>query len=77
MQYADMPAASRVSCCRRIEDETLARAVKDMDVLFVGSVQKKGSCRENERVGREMVVQEAGGTKGGNAGVGIWPPHNT
>ena len=46
MQYAGMAAAPRVLCCRRIEDETLARAVKDMDVLFVGSAQKKGSWSE-------------------------------
>jgi hypothetical protein len=41
-----MAAAPRVKCCRRIEDETLARAAKDMDVLFVGSAQKKGSWSE-------------------------------
>ena len=46
MQYAGMAAAPRVSCCQKIEDETLARAVKDMDVLFVGSAQKKGSWSE-------------------------------
>ena len=76
MQYAGMAAAPRISCCRRIEDETLARAVKDMDVLFVGSAQKKWSWRENERAGREMVAHEVGGTKRGNAGVGIQPPHS-
>ena len=40
MQCAGMAAAYRVSCCRSIEDEleTLARAVKDMDLLFAGSV---------------------------------------
>ncbi len=76
MQYAGMAAAPRVKCCRRIEDETLARAAKDMDVLFVGSTQKKGSWRENERAGREKVAHEAGGTKRGNAGVRIQPPHS-
>ena len=75
MQYAGMAAAPRVLCCRKIEDETLARAVKDMDVLIVGSAQKKGSWRENERAGREKVAHEAGGTKGSNAGVGIQPPN--
>ena len=37
MQYAEMAAAPRVSCCRRIEDETLAQAVKDVDLLLFGS----------------------------------------
>ena len=37
MQYAEMAAAPRVSCCRRIEDETLAHAVKDIDLLLFGS----------------------------------------
>ena len=77
MQYAGMAAAPRVLCCRRIEDETFARAVKVIDVLFVGSAQTKGICRENERAGREKVAHEAGGTKGGNAGMGIRPPHST
>jgi hypothetical protein len=47
-----------------------------MDVLFVGSAQKKGSWREKERAGREKVAHEARGTKRGNAGVRIQPPHS-
>ena len=37
MQCAGMAVAPRVSCCRRIDDATLARAVNDRDLLFSGS----------------------------------------
>jgi hypothetical protein len=43
-----MAAAPRVSCCRRIEDEMLARAAKDMDLLLIGSahgVPTEVGCR--------------------------------
>ena len=33
MQCAGMAVAPRVSCCRRIDDATLARAVNDRDNL--------------------------------------------
>ena len=48
MQCAGMAVAPRVSCCRRIEDATLALAVKDMDLLFSGSahgVPRDAGCR--------------------------------
>ena len=37
MECAGMAVAPRVSCCRRIDDATLARAVNDRDLLFSGS----------------------------------------
>ena len=37
MQCAGMAVAPRVSCCRREEDATLARAVNDNDLLLWGS----------------------------------------
>ena len=37
MQGAGMAVAPRVSCCRRKEDATLARAVNDNDLLLWGS----------------------------------------
>ena len=48
MQCAGMAVAPRVSCCRRIEDATLARAENDMDLLFSGyahGVPRDVGCR--------------------------------
>ena len=39
MECAGMAVAPRVSCCRRIDDATLARAVKGMDLAMLGSAQ--------------------------------------
>ena len=51
MQCAGMAVAPRVSCCRRIDDATLARAVKGMDLAMLGSAQRQGSWRAEERKG--------------------------
>ena len=42
-----------------------------------GGERERETRREKERAGGEKVAHEAGGTEGGNTGVGIWPPHNT
>ena len=51
MQCAGMAVAPRVSCCQRFDNATLARAVKDMDLAMLGSAQRKGSWRAEERKG--------------------------
>ena len=48
MQCAGMAVAPRVSCCRREEDATLARAVNDNDLVLWGSahgVPRDVGCR--------------------------------
>ena len=56
MECAGMAVAPRVSCCQRlgIDDATLARAVKGMDLAMLGSAQRKGSWKRGREKDREI-----------------------
>ena len=58
-----MAVAPRVSCCRRVEDATLARAVKEIDLAMMGSAQRTGSWRAEERKGERFQEGRKEGRK--------------
>ena len=51
MQCAGIAVAPRVSCCQRIEDATLARAVKDLN-KGKGVGERKSGMERDREIGR-------------------------